>query len=522
MLRKTLIVCCVPFIALVINGCCSPHLEERDKTYLQLDSGSQDAIPSDQLSGEAYSKIKENEFKTAGSQPLSTFSIDVDNASYSNVRRMLSNGMLPPVDAVRPEEFINYFSYNYKLPAADQVFGVHTELGNCPWSPDHQLLKIAIKGKEINLKETVPNNLVFLVDVSGSMNEPDKLPLLKKALKLLVKQMKKEDKLSMVVYAGSAGVVISGKGVAEANDIEEALNNLEAGGSTAGGQGIELAYKIALENRLKNGNNRIILATDGDFNVGISNVEELEEFISQEREEEVYLTVLGFGEGNSKDNVMETLADKGNGNYYYIDNFLEAQKVLVSQMNGTLVTIAKDVKAQIEFNPDLVKEYRLIGYENRLLKEQDFNNDKVDAGELGAGHCVTALYEIVPKTSKVSHEKTDPLKYQSTNGLLNQELATLKLRFKGASKNDTTSQLKVHEIMAKVLPDHELSTDFKLASVAAEFAQLLRNSKYSGNASYRQLTAMLEEISKEKSDASIAEMEQLITAAERLSEYTKK
>ncbi|MGZ4156583.1 MAG: YfbK domain-containing protein, partial [Bacteroidia bacterium] len=329
---------------------------------------------------EEYGKINDNEFKEAKRNPLSTFSIDVDRASYSNVRRFITQGSLPPADAVRVEEMINYFSYNYPQPEGDAPFSITTEYTECPWNKKHNLIHIGMQGKQVKLDNMPANNLVFLIDVSGSMDSPDKLPLLKSGLRLLVEQMRPQDKIAIVVYAGNAGTVLPSTSGNNKDKIIEALDNLEAGGSTAGGEGIILAYKTAKENFLTNGNNRVILATDGDFNVGVSSDGELTRMIEKKREDGIFLTVLGFGTGNIKDSKMEQLADKGNGNYAYVDNLLEAKKVLVKEMGGTLLTIAKDVKLQIEFNPSKVKGYRLVGYENRLLNNEDFNDDKKDAG----------------------------------------------------------------------------------------------------------------------------------------------
>ncbi|HJT74805.1 MAG TPA: von Willebrand factor type A domain-containing protein, partial [Chitinophaga sp.] len=345
---------------------------------------------------EDYSPINENIFHTAKDQPLSTFSIDVDRASYSNVRRYLNNGNLPPADAVRVEEMINYFDYEYKNPTGKDPVAIYADMANCPWNPSHQLVRIALKGKTVE-KESLPaSNLVFLIDVSGSMSDPNKLPLVKQALKALVGQLREEDKVAIAVYAGAAGLVLPSTSGKDKTAILDALDKLEAGGSTAGGAGILLAYKTAAENLLKNGNNRVILATDGDFNVGVSSDGDLQRIIETEREKGIFLSVLGFGMGNYKDNKLELLADKGNGNYAYIDNFEEARRTFVTEFGGTLFTIAKDVKLQIEFNPKYVKSYRLVGYENRMLNNEDFNDDKKDAGDMGAGHTVTALYEIIP------------------------------------------------------------------------------------------------------------------------------
>ena len=394
---------------------------------------------------EEYNRIYDNEFKDSKKDPLSTFSIDVDKASYSNVRRFITQNQLPQPDAVRIEEMINYFSYNYPKPVNNQPFSITTEYADCPWNKNHQLIHIGLQGKQIELDNLPANNLVFLLDVSGSMNSEDKLPLLKSGLRLLVEQMRPQDKVAIVVYAGAAGVVLPSTSGDHKDRIYDALEKLEAGGSTAGGEGILLAYKTAKENFLSKGNNRIILATDGDFNVGVSSDGELTRLIEEKREEGVFLSVLGFGTGNYKDSKMEQLADKGNGNYAYIDNILEAKKVLVKEMGGTLLTIAKDVKLQIEFNPAKVKAYRLVGYENRLLNNEDFNDDKKDAGELGSGHTVTAIYEIIPAGSDELVASIDNLKYQEVakhSSSESNEVMTIKFRYK--EPKESTSQLISH------------------------------------------------------------------------------
>ncbi|MFH1532099.1 MAG: von Willebrand factor type A domain-containing protein, partial [Pseudomonadota bacterium] len=345
---------------------------------------------------EEYAKVDENVFKKAVDNPLSTFSIDVDTASYSNVRRFLRDGRLPPQDAVRIEELVNYFTYDYPAPTGETPFSVTTELSACPWAPKHHLLMVGLQGRKVDTSEMPKSNLVFLMDVSGSMNSPDKLPLLKSAFRLLVDNLRAEDRVAIVVYAGAAGIVLPSTTGNDKPKILEAIERLRAGGSTAGGAGIKMAYRIAKENLVEGGNNRVILATDGDFNVGASSTGALTRMVEEKRKDGIFLTVLGFGRGNTKDSRMEALADKGNGNYAYIDSVQEAKKVLVTEMGGTLLTIAKDVKIQVEFNPAKVAEYRLIGYENRILAKEDFADDTKDAGELGAGHTVTALSDIDP------------------------------------------------------------------------------------------------------------------------------
>ena len=356
---------------------------------------------------ESYAEIVENEFIQPKDEAISAFSIDVDRAAYSNSRRFIQYNQMPPKDAVRIEELVNYFHYDYEEPKGKDPFAIDTELGECPWNKNHQLLHIGLQGKNLNLADAPPNNLVFLIDVSGSMNSSNKLPLVKQALTLLVGQLRPQDKVAIAVYAGAAGLVLPPTSGADKGTIIKAINKMVSGGSTAGGAGIQLAYNTANKNFLQEGNNRVILATDGDFNVGISSEQELEKLIESKRKSGIYLSVLGFGMGNYQDSKLEILADKGNGNYAYIDNIKEAEKVFVTEFGGTLYTIAKDVKIQIEFDPAQVKEYRLIGYENRLLRKEDFDDDTKDAGELGSGHTVTALYEIVPSKKALDTSLSD-------------------------------------------------------------------------------------------------------------------
>jgi Ca-activated chloride channel homolog len=461
-----------------------------------ISTGDQSALylSYDELDQEAYSKINENEFRSVKENPLSTFSIDVDNASYSNVRRFINQGSVPPKDAVRVEEMINYFTYDYPQPKDEHPFAIVTELADCPWQKEHKLIHVGIKGKEIEKDNLPPSNIVFLLDVSGSMQGPNRLGLVKKSFRLLVDQMRKEDKVAIVVYAGAAGVVLPSTSGDDKETILAAIEKLEAGGSTAGGEGIKLAYKIARDNMMRNGNNRVILATDGDFNVGVTSDGELVRIIEAERESGVFLTVLGYGMGNYKDSKMEQLADKGNGNYAYIDNILEAEKQLVKQMGGTLHTIAKDVKIQIEFNPAFVKGYRLIGYENRVLAKEDFNNDKKDAGELGAGHTVTALYEVIPAGVSNAHlDSVDGLKYQTT-AITNaagtsDELMTVKFRYK--QPKDTVSKLitmPVRNSDAKSFAS--ASENLRFASSVIEFGMMLTGSKFKGTTNTKDILAM--------------------------------
>ncbi|MEQ9278314.1 MAG: VWA domain-containing protein [Balneola sp.] len=445
--------------------------------------------------GEEYETISENTFLTPSEYPLSTFAIDVDGAAYSNVRRMIMDGRLPVKDAVRVEEMINYFSYNYKQPRNEEPFSVHTDIGPSPWNPEHQLVQIGIKGKEIYADDLPPSNLVFLLDVSGSMGSRDKLPLLVKGFKLLVNQLREQDLVSIVVYAGSSGLVLPPTSGDQKEKIISVLDDLYAQGSTAGGDGIKQAYKVALKNYKKEGNNRVILATDGDFNVGVSSTSELVKLIEEKREQGIDLSILGFGTGNLKDSKMEQIANNGNGNYYYIDNLLEAKKVLISEMGGTLHTIAKDVKIQVEFNPQNVKAYRLIGYENRLLADEDFNNDEKDAGELGAGHTVTALYEVIPEGVTISNNllPVDPLNYQDqiseAQSKYGNELLTVKLRYKYPNK--VKSSL-ISEIVYKSEATN-LNENLKFASSVASFGMLLRDSKFKGNSSFQ----MVQQLAKE-------------------------
>jgi Ca-activated chloride channel family protein len=479
--------------------------------------GTNKTPPTPPTGTEEYGSFVENTFKSASSNPLSTFAIDVDGASYSNARRMLSAGYMPLKDVVRVEEFINYFKYKYPEIKGKDPFGIFTEYADCPWNAQHKLLQVALKGKEIDSALRVPNHFVFLIDVSGSMDAPDKLPLLKRAFSLLIKQLRDEDKISIVVYAGNSGLVLENIGGKNKNKIEDAVEHLEAGGSTAGGEGINLAYRIAEKHYLKNGNNRVILATDGDFNVGVSSEKDLEDLIAEKRNKGIYLSVLGFGEGNIKDNKMEILADKGNGNYYYIDNFMEARKVLVEQFTGTMYAIAKDVKIQVEFNPAKVKEYRLVGYDNRMLAAEDFNNDKKDAGELGAGHCVTALYEIIPAGSSDSQSQVDELKYSIVCSTQNSpDLATVKFRYKGMKKEDTVSKLITQVVPGISLPLDQASANFKLAAGVGEFAMLLKASPYTSNGTFKQCIELATAAKGEDTDHYVSELIELMRAAQEI------
>ena len=431
---------------------------------------------------ESYDRIVENPFLTAAANPLSTFSIDVDRASYSNVRRFINRAQRPPADAVRIEELVNYFHYAYPEPSGEHPFSITTEVGAAPWNPVHRLMRIGLKGRSVDLEDLPPSNLVFLLDVSGSMQSPDKLPLLKSAFLMLMNELRAEDRVAIVAYAGAAGLVLPSTPGDRTSDILAAIDALEAGGSTAGGEGIRLAYEVARENHIAGGNNRVILATDGDFNVGVSSDGELVRVIEDKREQGTFLTVLGFGTGNLKDAKMEKLADHGNGNYAYIDNLLEARKVLVTEMGGTLLTIAKDVKIQVEFNPARVHGYRLLGYENRMMRAEDFDDDKKDAGELGAGHTVTALYEIIPVgvETAVMIRGADSLRYQAAGGYRlaaeSDELVFVKLRYK---EPDGETSRRIDHLVAD--RTDEPTRDFLFASAVAGFGMLLRDSEHSGS-----------------------------------------
>ena len=445
-----------------------------------------------QYNTEDYDAITENRFLETSTNPLSTFAIDVDGASYSNVRRFLTNGQLPPSGSVRVEEMINYFHYNYPQPENNDPFSINTEAGVCPWNPGHQLVMIGLQGKKVPAENLPPSNLVFLIDVSGSMMDENKLPLVRSSMKLLAEQLREEDKVSIVVYAGNAGLVLPATSGSNKQKIKDAIESLEAGGSTAGGAGIQLAYKIARQNLFAKGNNRVILCTDGDFNVGASSDAEMEKLIEQERKSGIYLTVLGYGMGNYKDNKMQKLADKGNGNHAYIDNLSEAKKVLVNEFGGTLFTIAKDVKLQVEFNPAKVQAYRLIGYENRMLNKEDFNNDEKDAGEIGSGHTVTALYEIIPVGVKDKWiEKTDALKYQKKHTPVNRntdEMMTIKFRYKAPDSDK--SRLIEYPVKANLREVSELSSNFRFAIAVAEFGMLVSDSEFKQASKYSHAAAL--------------------------------
>lgn len=444
---------------------------------------------------EEYDNIKESDFADAKNNPLSTFSIDVDNASYSNVRRIIESGQLPEKGAVRIEEFINYFDYSYPQPEGDDPFSISTEVWDTPWKNGHQLVRIGLQGKSLDYEHLKPSNLVFLLDTSGSMESPEKLPLLRDAFMMMVDNLPRGSRVSIVTYAGSAGLVLPSTSIDEKDDIKDALRNLEAGGSTAGGEGLELAYRTASENFIKEGNNRVILATDGDFNVGVSSRSGLMDLIEKNKGKDIFLTICGFGMGNYKDAAMEEISNWGDGNYFYIDSMKEAQKVFGKELTANLFVIAKDVKVQVEFNPSQVQAYRLIGYENRMLKSEDFSDDLKDAGELGAGHRVTALYEVVPVGVAFDARSVDKLKYQETAKASatkgSGEMLTVKLRYKPI-KSDKSLLLE-RVVAAKSVPWEKASKDSKFASAVAGFGMLLRDSKYKGSLDYDLIEKLAED-----------------------------
>lgn len=464
---------------------------------------------------EQYAHIDENDYKLTANSPLSTFSVDVDTASYANVRRFLRDGQLPPPDAVRIEELINYFAYEYPVPTGDDPVAIHAQAAECPWNSEHRLAHIGLRARSIDMSEAPPSNLVFLLDVSGSMKVANKLPWLKKAFRGLVEAMRPEDRVAIVVYAGAAGLVLPSTPASERAEILAAIEQLAAGGSTAGGAGIQLAYKTAREGFVEGGNNRVILATDGDFNVGASSDGAMVRLIEKERQSGVFLTVLGFGSGNIQDSKMEALADHGNGNHAYIDSSLEARRVLVEQMGATLHTVAKDVKLQVEFNPAHVAGYRLIGYENRLLGDRDFNDDSKDAGDMGAGHTVTALYELVPAGQPVPGADVDPLKYsQAEHPSDPPDWLTVKMRYKAAD-GDTSV------VLAKALEPGDLDfaaadEDLRFATAVAAFGMTLRGSEHRGETTYEMAGEIARGAVGADPDGRRAEFYSLVRVAERL------
>ncbi len=491
--------------AIIINtkkGLSKSDIKKLKDKQLQLDPTNED-----------YDSFVENAFESPKTAPLSTFSIDVDNASYTNIRRFINAGQKVPKDAVRVEEMVNFFKYKYPQPLRDNPFSINTEYSDCPWNTNNKLVRIGLQGKNMATDDLPASNLVFLIDVSGSMSSDNKLPLLKQSLKILVNQLRDEDKISIVVYAGAAGLVLPSTSGKDKRAIINSLDNLNAGGSTAGGAGILLAYKTAEENFIKGGNNRVILATDGDFNVGSSSNSDMETLITEKRKSGVFLTCLGYGMGNYKDSKMEILADKGNGNYAYIDNIQEANRFLGKEFKGSMFAIAKDVKIQIEFNPTHVKAYRLIGYENRKLRPEDFKNDTIDAGELGSGHTVTALYEIIPRDvkSKLFEEPTN-LKYTIVDEPAvknyNPELATIKFRYK---KPDGDKSIEMSTIIATTsIPLESASDDFKFSAAVAWMGLKLRDSKLVINKSPEGILALANEGLTNDSEGYRAEFVRLI------------
>ena len=466
-------------------------------------------------SRETYKAIDESGFKSTATDPLTTFAADVDNASYSNVRRMLNDKQKPDKDAVRIEELINYFDYNYTPPAEGSKTPLNaiTTLSKCPWNTDNYLLRIGLQAKKIDLTKAPPSNIVFLIDTSGSMYSPDKLPLLKESFKLLLESLRPEDRVAIVVYAGAERVALPSTPAKEKDTIIKVLENLEAGGSTAGGAGIQKAYQIARENFIEKGNNRIILATDGDFNVGVRSDGELKRLVEKERQSGVYISVLGYGMGNYRDDMLETIANKGNGNYAYIDNIAEAKKVLVNEFGGTLYTVAKDVKLQLEFNPQYVKQYRQIGYENRALENEDFKDDSKDAGEIGAGHTVTVLYELLPAKGKT----TDELRYQKQNTQAHKdELAFLKIRYKDPYIKRAKSVEESTPIPFTLTDLAQTDDDYRFAAAVAEWGMLLRNSKYKAQSSYNQVLELAKNALGEDKESYRKEFIDLVELSEKI------
>ena len=471
--------------------------------------------PTGGFNTETYSKTDENGFRRASDDPLSTFSIDVDTASYANVRRFLNTGALPPADAVRIEELVNYFRFDYAVPTGDRPVAITTEIGPCPWAPSHRLVLVGLNARPITDSRTPPRNLVFLLDVSGSMSSPDKLPLVKTAMRMLTATLTPADRVAIVVYAGASGVALPSTSGAHKTRIEQAIADLTPGGSTNGAAGIRQAYDLAAQSFIDGGINRVILATDGDFNVGTTSQGELIRLIEEKRERGVFLSVLGVGTGNLKDSTMEQLANRGNGNYSYLDSLHEARRVLVAEAGATLMTVAKDVKVQVEFNPARVGAYRLIGYENRVLAARDFNDDRKDAGEMGAGHTVTALYEIVPPGESIEAPGIDPLKYQTAPRIAPRtgadELATVKVRYK-APEGETSQLMSV--------PVHDragvMSANLGFASAVVQFGMLLRGSDHAGHATWAEAAAQARRHRGPDADGYRAEFVRLIDLAAAL------
>ncbi len=486
------------------------------RTFITTDSIRWTPPP---LNRESYNGMAENGFITAANDSLSTFSIDVDTASYSNIRRFINQNTLPPVGAIRIEEMINYFSYSYPEPVGNHPFSVTGELGPCPWNKKHRLVRIGLKAGEIEKKDLPPSNIVFLIDVSGSMSSPNKLPLLKQALKMLVRQLNKDDRVSMVVYAGMDSVILTPTAGNRQKKIIAAIDSLGSGGSTHASSGIITAYKLAQQVYMPKGNNRIILASDGDFNVGITSRGELQRLIEEKRKSGIFLTVLGFGMGNYHDDTMEILADKGNGNYAYIDNLLEAKKVLVKEMTGTMFTLARDVKIQVEFNPAKIAAYRLIGYENRVLADEDFNNDKKDAGEIGVGHTVTALYELIPIGS-ADVPSVDPLKYRQSKDTTQEkypdEVMTIKLRYKPLDNNTSILLTKIIRQNTRALM--QTSDDFRFAAAVAEFGMVLKHSKFQDGLNFEKILPLAKQARGADTEGYRAEFIRLVETSQLLAE----
>jgi Ca-activated chloride channel homolog len=513
-LPPAILTICGIVTCLSLCGCSS---DAGKSVQLAPAAGSMQTFGGEEFNTEAYAAITENAFVKALDEPQSTFSVDVDTASYANVRRILNDGRLPPKGAVRIEELINYFSYDYPEPIGEHPFAVNTEVAICPWNFDHRLVRIGLKGKSFQASQRPACNLVFLLDVSGSMLQPNKLPLVKQAMKLLVKELDERDRIAIVVYAGASGVALTSTAADQLQKINSAIDALSAGGSTNGAAGIQLAYQLAEDNHIQQGVNRVILCTDGDFNVGTTNESELVELITSKAKTNTFLTVLGFGDGNLKDSMMEKLADKGNGNYAYIDTLLEARKVLVEQTGGTLATIAKDVKIQIDFNPLHVQSYRLIGYENRLLANRDFRDDSQDAGEIGAGHTVTAFYEIVPNGGRSELVDVRPSEFVKTSLNCNADKDTLlsvNLRY----KHPTAAESAEFQVRLPAAADANMgSEDFKFATAVVAYGMLLRDSDFRGHASWDWVVATAEKSLGEDRHGIRHEFVQLAKAARRLS-----
>lgn len=500
------------FLVVFVLGCAAPASTSASAPYYEYSADSQGYDLDEEFNTEEYAATTENRFKSVLTSPLSTFAADVDTASYANIRRMIASGERPEADAVRIEEMLNYFYFDYPEPTAGAPFSVTTELADCPWNPATKLLLIGLQAQKVDINEQPPANLVFLLDVSGSMSSFDKLPLMKRAFILLAEQLRPEDRVSIVTYASSDRVVIKGATGDEKTDIMRAIENLSAGGSTAGSRGIETAYEIAENYFVEEGNNRIILGTDGDLNVGITSEGALKRLIEQKRESGIYLSVMGFGTGNIKDNKMETLADNGNGNYSYIDDIFEARKVLVEEIGGTMLTVAKDVKLQVEFNPAVLKGYRLIGYENRLLNDEDFNDDTKDGGEIGSGHRVTVIYEVVPVDSSFEISGSD-LKYQQPATSNSGEWATVNIRYK--NPKESKSELLSYTVTAAAYTPN-MSENMKFAAAVCEFGMLLKNSEYAGNSTFDSVIELLNTIRDIDEDTYKSELLRLVSVVKRL------